>query len=215
MKFEKVVRERHSVRDFSSKDIPNDILMKVVELAQRTPSWANSQPWKVYIAKGKSLERIKELHVQRIQENDPSETEMRQISRSYWNAFPLDNMAQWGSELGQFLGSDIQDMDRAQIELFHAPVLVYLTAKKEVSPWMVYDMGAFSQTLMLAAKDQGIDSISAYEIARFPEDIRKVMEIPDDEMIIGGIALGYPTEDRMNDFYTDRVETDQILKIKE
>lgn len=215
MEFEKVVRSRHSVRDFSSKEIPNETLTKIVEVAQRTPSWTNSQPWKVYIAKGKALEKIKKSHLQKAQQGAPSNTEMKQISRSAWGNLPSVNTQDWSNDLTNFLLPDTEKMGKAQIELFNASALVYLVAEKDVSPWMIYDIGAFSQTLMLAAKDNGVDSIPAYEIIRFPEDIHQVMNIPNNEMVIAGIALGYPTNDRFNEFYTDRDDINDILKIKE
>lgn len=215
MEFEKVVNERHSVRDFSSKEIPNELLTKIVKIAQRTPSWTNSQPWKVYIAKGKALEQIKKSHLKKSKEGLPSNTEIKQVSQTVWGKLPSDNTQNFNDHLTKFLGSEIEKMGKSQIELFNAPALIYLVAEKEVSPWMIYDIGAFSQTLMLAAKDNGVDSIPAFEIVRFPEDIHKALNIPDNEVVVAGIALGYPTDDHFNEFYTDRDDTEDILKIEE
>lgn len=215
MEFEKVVKERHSVRDFSEKDVSNDLLTKIVKVAQRTPSWTNSQPWKVYIAKGKALQQIKRSHLQKSQEGLPSNTEIKQISSTKWGKLPTENTQTFSNNLTKFLGDDAEKMGKSQIELYNAPALVYLVAEKDVSPWMIYDIGAFSQTLMLAAKNEGVDSIPAYEIVRFPEDIHSALNIPDTEIIVAGIALGYPTDDTLNDFYTDRDNTEDILKIEE
>lgn len=215
MEFEKVVRARHSVRDFTSQEIPDETLRKIVEIAQRTPSWTNSQPWKVYIAKGQHLKQIKKDHLQKAQAGAPSNVDMKQTSRSTWGQLPVENSVDWSNKLGRFLQPNTSKMGQSQIELFNASALVYLVAEKEVSPWMVYDIGAFSQTLMLAAKDNGVDSIPAYEIVRFADNIHQVMNIPDNEEIIAGIALGYPSEEHINDFYTDRDSTDDILKIED
>ncbi|MFR0611005.1 nitroreductase [Limosilactobacillus balticus] len=214
MDFEKVVNERHSVREFSEKEISVEALTKIVKIAQRTPSWTNSQPWKVYVATGEHLKQIKALHIDKINQGASSNTELIQAHRSNWGTQPTINTRNWSTALTNYLMPDIDKMSSAQRELFNAPALVYLTAEKEVSPWMIYDIGAFSQTLMLAAKDNGIDSIPAYEIVRFPEDIHSVMNIPGNEMIIAGIALGYPTNDHINSFYTNREEINNILKIK-
>lgn len=44
MEFEEAVRALHSVRDFKSQEIPDEVLTRIAAVAQRTPSWANSQP---------------------------------------------------------------------------------------------------------------------------------------------------------------------------
>lgn len=215
MEFEQVVNTRHSVRNFSAQEIPNEDLIKIIKIAQRTPSWANSQPWKVYIAKGSALVNIKKTHLKKAQQGAPSNTEVKQISRVKWGHLPLTNTQNWSDSLTKFLFPQLDKMGKSQVELFNAPALVYVTAEKDLSPWMIYDIGAFSQTLMLAAKDNGIDSIPAYEIVRFPEDLHNILHIPSNEIIVSGIALGYPTDDRINDFFTDRDDSSDVLKIIE
>ena len=51
-------------------------------------------------------------------------------------------------------------------------------------------------SIMLSAKDKGIDSIAAYEAIKYPDIIRKYIKVPENEDIIIGIALGY--EDKEN-----------------
>ena len=41
--FEKFMNERHSVRYFQKKEIPQDTLKKIISLALKSPSWCNSQ----------------------------------------------------------------------------------------------------------------------------------------------------------------------------
>ena len=50
---------RRSTRAFLSKSVEEEKLRAVLEAAVRTPSWANSQPWEVFVATGDTLERIK------------------------------------------------------------------------------------------------------------------------------------------------------------
>lgn len=39
------ILNRHSVRDWSDKDVPADILSQILEAGRRSPSPLNSQPW--------------------------------------------------------------------------------------------------------------------------------------------------------------------------
>ena len=69
-------------------------------------------------------------------------------------------------------------------------------------------------SLMLAAKELGVDSIPAYEIVKYPDVIRQHMDIPDDEDLIMGIALGYEASDKINEYRSPRLDVDEILTIR-
>ena len=75
--------------------------------------------------------------------------------------------------------------------LFNSPGIVYLTLSKGHMKYSIYDLGGFGMSLILAAKDHGVDPIVAYELIKYPDIIRKYAKVPDDEDIIIGIALGY------------------------
>ena len=51
----------------------------------------------------------------------------------------------------------------AQPNLYYAPTIVYLTLPKGHIKYSVLDLGGLEMSLMLAAKDHGVDSIPAYE----------------------------------------------------
>ncbi|MGZ7144595.1 nitroreductase family protein, partial [Streptococcus pyogenes] len=63
MDFQKLVSQRHSTRSFSDKTVDLSLIKTIIEEAQTTASWVNSQPWKVYVATGQTLEKIKEDHL--------------------------------------------------------------------------------------------------------------------------------------------------------
>ena len=54
--------------------------------------------------------------------------------------------------------------------------------------------------LMLAAKNYGVDSVVAYELAKYPDVLRKYAKIPENEDICVGIALGYEKDEAVNKF---------------
>lgn len=81
--------------------------------------------------------------------------------------------------------------------------------------WPAYDLGAFGQSLMLAAKDKGLDSIPAYEFVRYPQEIRTEFSIPDDQALAVGIALGHPGDSPFNLLHPQREGIGQYLVIKD
>ncbi len=59
MEFEKVIRERFSVRKFKNDNIQDDQINKILEAGNLAPTAKNNQPQKIYVVKSKEgLEKI-------------------------------------------------------------------------------------------------------------------------------------------------------------
>lgn len=59
--FMSIVKERRSVRKYEDKEIPRDLMEKVLESVRWAPSWANTQCWEVVVVKdGATKEKLKE-----------------------------------------------------------------------------------------------------------------------------------------------------------
>ena len=84
----------------------------------------------------------------------------------------------------------------ANVSLFNAPTIVYITIPKQRTLYNLFDSGAIEMAVIVAAKEHGVDSVPAYESIKYPDILRKYMKISDDEDIVIGIALGY--EDKEN-----------------
>jgi hypothetical protein len=76
---EKMIREietRRSIRKFSSTDIPDDSILKIVEAGSKAPSAKNRQPWKFIIVKEVSkaacLKPLERLSTGKTRERDAS-----------------------------------------------------------------------------------------------------------------------------------------------
>lgn len=217
MEFEKVVKARHSVREFSAETVKKADIREIVELAQRSPSWVNSQPWKVYVATGKTLENIKSAYQQKDEQGETAQPDFPVKHRDDWSTETQANMKQWRHDIVHHFENFDEahaKMTNASNHLNHAPVILFITIPKGSSLWSVFDAGAFGQTIMLAAKDKGLDTIPNYNSVRFPDVLRTELEIPDDETIAVGISLGYPQFATINTYQSTRVPVDDILKFK-
>lgn len=61
MDFLELAKSRRSVRGFKNTDIPEDIIIRLLEAAQAAPSGGNCQPWHFYVIKDRAtIQRIKE-----------------------------------------------------------------------------------------------------------------------------------------------------------
>ena len=58
------VYARRSVRGYLDKEVPQNVLNRIFEIAQQSPSNCNVQPWKVYVASGELKERLRKQMVE-------------------------------------------------------------------------------------------------------------------------------------------------------
>lgn len=210
-----ILLRRHSVRDFMDKEIDVDLLKQIIFEAQRAPSYENSQPWKAYIATGKTLESIREVHKQKVKNREKSWTEV--TPPLGWQEHPKNNIENYMKETESLIGENgIKDLLSQNAILFNAPAVIYITIPKDSSHYSAYDVGAFSYGILLSAYHHGLGTVPAYEIIRYPGEIRDHFDIPEDESIFMGIAIGYPTEGKpLSTLVMSRDNLDNILQIKE
>ena len=55
--FMQLMSSRRSIRDFSSKKVPNEIIENILKTAISSPSGANKQPWSFVVVKNKSIKK--------------------------------------------------------------------------------------------------------------------------------------------------------------
>lgn len=214
MEFKDAVNFRQSIRFFSDKQVSDEDIKDIVKTAQRAPSWINAQPWRVHVATGDALKKIKENHLRLSALGVRANADIPYAEGNTWDAFSIENMSQWSNSLRDYLGNNVGEMGYSQIHLFDAPAIAYITLPKAASKWAIYDTGSFGQTLMLAAADKKIDSMPAYEFVKYPDSVRKILNIPADTMILMGIGLGYRDENvKINGYRTIRANEDKVLTI--
>ena len=203
---------RHSSRIFSEKQIDKDLLNEILtEALEATPSWENSQPWKLYVATGDSLRKIQTQHLDHSKNGDKSWTDI--VPPAEWGEQEQRNINRWESQLVTDLGdtatSELGDSNK---NLFYSKAIVYLAINEKGTMFSAYDVGALGEEILNSATKRGIGSVPAYEFIRYPSDIRKAFKIADEYKVFMGIGLGYPTEDRINDFNPKRLDLNDMVE---
>jgi len=210
---------RYTVRAFKSDPIDRKTLERVLEAALRSPSWANTQPWEIYVAGGEALSRLRQAYVANLRNcvaRNPDLTAPKQ-----WPPALLMRMENLKSERMATIErvcldkSKLKELSEMNYHFFHAPVVAYICMDKTLTPWSIFDLGLFSQSLMLAARHFGLDSAPAVTLAAHPDLIRRELNIPDDLSIIIGIALGYAdAEQPQNKFRSPRRSVQEAVTFK-
>ncbi len=207
--FKQLMLERHTTRKFTSQEIPKDILKDIISTSLLSPSWTNSQPWKLYIASGKALDEIKKIWLKNYETKVERKPDIPIAHRNEFSELSQKNMAELSKTFKEYANDDIMTFNYI---MFNAPTVIYFTLNKGYSKFSTYDLGSISMALILAAKDRGIDSVIAQSVVVFPDVLRKILKIPDNEDIIIGIALGYEEKCKANDYRAQKLKVDDVCK---
>ena len=202
---------RHSVRAFLPKAVEGDKLRAVFEAARKTPSWANSQPWEVFVATGETLAKIKSAYQEsyansiRANPETPRPEEWTEEAVGRRNQLQPGMLRDCGEAAGQF--------GMLNQKMFYAPAVAYICMDKVLSRWSLYDIGAYAQSVMLAATHYGLGTIPAITLTHFPEILHRELEIPDNLNVTIGIAIGYEdTQNKINNFVSERESVDSAVR---
>lgn len=215
MEFSQLIQQRHSVRAFSDQPVTQAQLETIVTEASQTASWVNSQPWKVYVATGQTLEAIRADHQRLIAEGVKSNPVFPVQSRADFHPDQQANMAAWSQHLEAEEGLDINEFWQLNRELFRAPAIMYFALPKSSPRWSVLDMGAFLQTASLSANNLGLGTMVAYELIKFPDVLAEHLAVDPGYELVIGMAMGYAADHPINAFYSPRQPLAQLLTIKD
>jgi nitroreductase len=195
---------RHSTRAFLAEPVEKDKLIAVLEAAVRAPSWANSQPWEAFVATGATLDRIKKAYLEKYaaKEAPAPETPLPVA----WPQASKDRRKLLSDGMAHACGDAVKQFGALNRSMFNAPAVVFVCMDKLLSEWSLYDVGAYAQTLMLAALEKGLGTIPAITLVLYPDVLRREMNIPDNLKVTIGVAIGYiDRQHRINDFVSERV----------
>ena len=200
MTFDDVVLGRRSVRGFKPEPVPKALVRKVIEIAMRAPSSLNTQPWNFYVVAGEPLDRIRAGNTERNLAGVPDSREFR--SHGAYEGAHRERQIEIAKQL--FAAMDIPRDDPAKrtdwvlrgFRQFDAPVSIVVTYDRSIHGGDIapFDCGAVANALVNAAWSRGLGCvINSQGIMQSPV-VREHAAIPDDQVIMICIAMGYPDD---------------------
>jgi nitroreductase len=199
------LRARRTVRGFLDRPVPRETLEALLGDALRTPSWANTQPWEIFVVGGEVFGRIRRLSEQRTLEKIPSNPDVP--FPGAWTPECRARTKELTAGRAEVRGTTPDDpvfhheSIVANRRFFGAPCAVYLCVDQTLGTWSIFDLGAMCQSIALAAQDHGVDSAIAINLVVYPDLLRDELGIPRELLIVIGIALGYPDPDDPEDAF--------------
>jgi len=192
---EELINERHSVRAFLPREVNHEIIKRVLEAAQRTASWCNSQPWQVLIVSGKARERFGKLIYAEAASGAANDFDFAP-PREYVGVYQ-ERRRESGYQLYDTLG--ISRGDRAaytkqsleNYNFFGAPHVAIIHTNEPLGVYGAIDCGAYVANFMLAAQALGLGTVPQAALAHHAGLIRRHFKMPDDRRVVCGVSFGY------------------------
>lgn len=195
------LRARRSIRAFKNVPVDRSLVLRILQLAQRAPSAANHQPWKVYVLDGALKKRVSE-RVQLERSRNPS----KEKSKTYFgeHRFYPETMPPGYHERQRKIGWDLYELcgvkkgDREaswrvagrNYDFFDAPVGMSFTASRELQIASWIDCGCFINSIALIARSFALDTCIQAAWCHYHEILRELLGIPPDEVVVSGLSLG-------------------------
>jgi nitroreductase len=211
------IKTRKSIRGYRPDPVPREVLRDILEVAGRSPSAMNSQPWEFVVLGGDVLDRVREANVARLRDGVPPAGEHSVTGWSKESVYRT-RQVELAKGLFQLMGIERQDAaKRARwlergFRFFDAPAAIIVLTDKSLQPETpLIDIGIVIQSICLAALEYGLATCIEDQGCMYPDVLREMAAIPDTKRIVMAIAIGYPDWDfPANRIRTTRVPIDEI-----
>ncbi|WP_296600258.1 nitroreductase [Phenylobacterium sp.] len=199
--YDDVVIGRRSIRGFTPEPVSKALIREVLELAMRAPSSLNTQPWNFYVVAGEPLDRIRAGNTERNLAGVPDSREFR--SHGAYDGAHRERQIEIAKQLFAAMGIAREDKAARQdwvlrgFRQFDAPVSIVVTYDRSIHGGDIapFDCGAVTNALVNAAWSRGLGCvINSQGIMQSPV-VREHAGIPDDQVIMICVALGWPSDD--------------------
>ncbi|MCF8110297.1 MAG: nitroreductase family protein [Desulfobacteraceae bacterium] len=191
MEFREAVENRRAVNFFDpQKDVSDQQIRQIVETAAKTPSSFNLQPWSLIVLR----DHEEKMRLQKQAWDQPK------VSQAPVTLIVLGDMSGW-QEGHEFVEKNFDSlvkmgmMAEDQHDWFlNACKNLYGASRDRQVAFACKNAGFFAMTLMLAAKDLGLDThpMDGFDM----EGVKKEFNIPDNYWIPLLISVGYFRSDK-------------------
>jgi nitroreductase len=208
------IRERRSARAFKPVPIPKETIEEILKLAVNAPSANNLQPWEFVVVMDEERERLSRKLLKAYKE--------KQISCGSGAVKPLPKaIRQRGVQTLEAMkgyvektGSDVDSfVNEGSCQFYGAPTAIIICIDDCFSARQFVDVGTAVGYLVLAAEASGLATCPIGLITDYADEIKELLNIPENKRVVIGIALGYADkENPMGQFKSSRADISELVR---
>lgn len=207
------IRSRRSIRAFLPDPVAQEDVESILDVARFCATGVNMQPWRVHVVTGDAKRQLSNAIADI--DNDPAHAKQLLDPYEYypreWVTPYADRKKKVGWELYGLLGIAKGDKQRMHEQhgrnyrFFDAPVGLLFTIDRVLQQGSLLDYGMFLQSVMVAARARGLHTCPQAAFLKYHHVIAEVLGIPDEQMLVCGMSLGYADASSVeNELVTER-----------
>lgn len=208
--FLSIITARHCKRAFLDRQVPREILERVLAAAGHAPSPRNTQFWQVAVVAGEA--RTELSHRLRAAADSDETHEHDYVNRPSPMGEPYEQRAfAWGASYYGALGISRDDaagrkeVERRNLGFWGAPVAMIFHLPRNAVHGTFLEMGFFLQNVMLGLVACGLGSCPQYSVARYADVIRDFLGLGSGRLVVCSLSVGYADETApVNSFSPER-----------
>ena len=180
----------------------------LLELAARSPSGGNLQPWRIYVVNKDTMKSFKAHQANWFEPEAPEYDIYPPSLKEPYRTQRYNVGEQMYSKLG--IERSNKDARFSQVlknfDFFGAPAALFCFIDRDMGPPQWSDLGMFLQTFMLLAVEAGLDTCAQEAWSLKHESVSDFCNADNSLMLFCGMAIGFnDAEDPINSLETDRL----------
>lgn len=191
------IKSRISTRAFLDKQVPEEEIRAVLDVARWSPSGGNLQPWRVHVLTGAARDRLVETVKKAIADNPfADEAELAVYPSGLVEPYRTRRY-EVGEAMYERLGIPREDKTARLLhltrnfEFFDAPVGLFFSLDRMFDKGQWAHLGMFMQTLALAARERGLATCMQEAWVTRAKTVSAFLGLAENEQLYCGMAMGY------------------------
>ena len=210
----KAIQERRSIRAFKPDPIPKERIKEILKLTTHAPSAINLQPWEFIVVTGEEKDRLSRRLIKAYREKKIScgPGAVKPLPKTYAKrgAKTLEAMKPFFEEMKV---DSNQFINEGSCNFYGAPVAIILCQDDAFPKARFVDIGLVLGYLILIAHDLGLSTCPIGLITAYEDEIKDLLNIPENKNVVIGVALGYPdSESPINRFKSSRDDFEKFVR---
>ncbi|MGW0206960.1 nitroreductase [Streptomyces sp. NPDC003233] len=191
------VMSRRAVRGFTDRQVPREVLERVLSAAAWAPSGSNLQPWHAYVLTGPPLAELKRRAGERVAAGDPWDEREYEMYPAALKSPYHERRSDFGHERYSALGISHEDWEARQRaaaanwDCFGAPAALFCYIDRDLGRPQWSDVGMYLQTVMLLLRAEGLHSCPQMAWSVYRKTVAQILSPPDELILFCGMSIGF------------------------